>query len=58
MLSITGPARDQMLEKLVLPEVRELIEAGDTDTLRELLNHWLSAEIALLVSDLGPHEQV
>ncbi|MFO1094957.1 MAG: magnesium transporter [Planctomycetaceae bacterium] len=58
MRSITDPARDQMLEKLVLPEVRELIEAGDTETLRELINHWLPVEIALLVADLELPEQV
>lgn len=30
-----------MLEKLALPEVRELIAESDLVTLREVLNRWL-----------------
>src|SRR5262245_51437108 len=58
MRSITDPAREQMLEKLLLPEVRELIQVGDSGALGELLNHWQAVEIALLVNDLEPVEQV
>ena len=58
MRSIIDPTRDQMLEKLLLPEVRELLQAGDLETLADLLNHWLPAEIALLVNDLQLEEQI
>ena len=47
-----------MLEKLVLPEVRELIAVGDLDTLREVLNRWLPADIADLLGDLSSTEDV
>lgn len=47
-----------MLEKLVVPEVRELIEVGDLDTLREVLNRWLPADIADLLGDLSSTEDV
>lgn len=47
-----------MLEKLLLPEVRELIGQGDLDTLRETLNRWLPADIADLIADLETHEDV
>ena len=39
-----------MLGKLALPEIRELIEAGDEATLREVVNRWLPADLAELVS--------
>lgn len=42
-----------ILEKLVLPEIRELILEKDLGTLRSVLNRWLPADIADLVSDLG-----
>ena len=38
-----------MLGKLALPEIRELILARDDDTLREVVNRWLSADLAELV---------
>ncbi len=38
-----------MLGKLALPEIRELIEAHDDDTLREVVNRWHSADLAELV---------
>jgi len=47
-----------MLEKLLLPEVRELIHDKDLDTLREALNRWLPADIADLLGDLGPYEDI
>lgn len=47
-----------MLEKLLLPEVRELIQDKEFDTLREALNRWLPADIADLISDLAIHEDV
>ena len=46
------------LEKLALPEVRELIHDKDTDTLRECLNRWQPADLADLLADLGPHEDI
>ncbi|AGA30134.1 magnesium transporter [Singulisphaera acidiphila] len=47
-----------MLGKLALPEVRELIDAGDFVTLGEVLNRWLPADLAELLADLSPNEQV
>ncbi len=46
-----------MLEKLVLPEIQELIQAKDLSTLREILSEWLPPDLAALVSDLEPDEQ-
>ncbi len=46
-----------MLGKLALPEVRELIAAGDFGTLGEVLNRWLPADLAELLADLSPEEQ-
>ena len=47
-----------MLEKLVLPEVRELIAESDLATLREVLNRWLPADIADLLGDLSSKEDI
>ena len=47
-----------MLEKLALPEVRDLIAEGDLVTLREVLNRWLPADIADLLGDLSSKEDV
>ena len=44
--------------KLVLPEIRELIEAGDHATLAEVLNRWLPADLAALAADLHDAERV
>src|SRR5262245_56828673 len=45
-----------MLEKLLLPEIKELIHDKELDTLRDALNRWLPADIADLLADLGPYE--
>jgi magnesium transporter len=45
-----------MLVKLVLPEIRELIESGDEATLREVVNRWLPADLGQTVSLLDPDE--
>ncbi len=47
-----------MLEKLALPEVRELIAVADLVTLREVLNRWLPADIADLLGDLSSKEDI
>ena len=47
-----------MLEKLLLPEVRELIENKDLDTLREVLNRWLPADLGDLLTDLHSEERI
>lgn len=44
--------------KLVLPEIRELIEVSDHATLGEVLNCWLPADLASLVADLDNDERV
>lgn len=45
-----------ILEKLTLPEIRELIEANDSQTLREVLNDWTPQDVADLLDDLAPQE--
>jgi magnesium transporter len=45
------------LEKLTLPEIRELIEANDSQCLREILTEWQPQDIADLLEDLAPTEQ-
>ncbi|WP_406700680.1 magnesium transporter [Singulisphaera sp. Ch08] len=47
-----------MLGKLALPEVRELIDVGDFETLTEVLNRWLPADLAELLNDLSPSEHI
>jgi magnesium transporter len=47
-----------MLGKLALPDIRELIEAHDDDTLHEVVNRWHSADLADLVNALPISEQV
>jgi magnesium transporter len=47
-----------MLGKLVLPEIRELIESGDDDTLRDVVNRWLAADLSEVIAKLEPDEQV
>jgi hypothetical protein len=47
-----------MLEKLLLPEIRELIHDQDLDTLREVLNRWLPADLGDLLADLGSYEDI
>ena len=47
-----------MLGKLALPEIRELIETHDDDTLHEVVNRWHSADLAELVNALPTSEQV
>jgi magnesium transporter len=47
-----------MLEKLLLPEVRELLADGETETLRELLNGWPAVDVGDLLEDLTTAEAV
>ncbi len=47
-----------ILEKLALPEVRELIEVNDRETLCDILNDWEAADIAALLLDLSEEEDV
>jgi magnesium transporter len=47
-----------MIGKLALPEIRELIASGDDDTLNEVVNRWLSADLAELVAALASDERV
>jgi magnesium transporter len=46
-----------MIERLVLPEVRELLAAGDLATLGEVLNRWPPADLAGIVAALAEAEQ-
>ena len=45
-----------MIEKLILPEIRELIEAGDLTTLGDVMNRWLPADLAGVVANLSEEE--
>src|SRR6476469_8056636 len=47
-----------VLEKLLLPEIRELIAEHDEATLRETLNRWLPADVGDLLRDLDSQETV
>jgi magnesium transporter len=47
-----------ILEKLTLPEMRELIECNDRETLREVVNDWMPEDIADLLDDLSAEEDV
>src|SRR3954471_9979192 len=47
-----------ILEKLTLPEIRELIEGKDRETLREVVNDWMPEDIADLLDDLSPEEDM
>jgi magnesium transporter len=47
-----------MLGKLVYPEIRELIGSCDAETLRDVLNRWLPADLGQVVSPLEPDERV
>ncbi len=46
-----------MLEKLVLPEIRELIAEKDVTTLHEVLGEWIPPDLGALIEDLEPEEQ-
>ena len=47
-----------MLGKLALPEIRELIDAGDDAILGEVVNRWLPADLGELVGDLATDERI
>ncbi len=51
-------AGDKMLQKLLYPEIRELIAAQDQETLRETLDRWLPADVASLFSELSDEEDL
>lgn len=47
-----------MIGKLALPEIRELLEAGDTETLGAVLNDWLPADLAGVLDGLDEADKV
>lgn len=47
-----------MLEKLLGPEIRELIATGDDETLAEVLDRWLPVDVAALLQTLPEEETV
>ncbi len=47
-----------MIEKLALPEIRELLDAGDLATLGAVLNGWLPADLAGVLDALDESEKV
>jgi len=47
-----------MLHQLVLPEIRELIATQDEATLREVLDRWLPADVAILLGELTDDEDL
>jgi len=46
-----------MIEKLALPEIRELLDAGDMATLAGVLNGWLAADLAGVLDALNNDEK-
>ena len=51
------PNDASILGKLILPEIRELIESGDFATLGDVLNDYLPADLASIVVGLPADEQ-
>jgi magnesium transporter len=47
-----------MLERLIIPDIRELIEAGDLACLSDVLNSWLPADVSALITGLSSDEQI
>ena len=47
-----------MLEKLMVPNVRQLLAAGDEPTLAEALDRWLPADVACVLRELHDSERV
>lgn len=47
-----------MLEKLLLPEIQELIANKDEQTLRETLNRWPPSEVVALFSELSDEDDL
>ena len=47
-----------MLQKLLYPEIRELIEGQDEVTLRETLDRWVPADVAALFDELNDAEDL
>jgi magnesium transporter len=47
-----------VLGKLALPDIRELIEAGDEATLGEVVNRWLAPDLAELLAELEVGERI
>ncbi len=47
-----------MIVKLLQPEIRDLIAVGDIETLRDILEDWLPADVATLMADLNPEERL
>ena len=45
------------LEKLVLPEIKELLQTKNLTTLHEVLRRWIAADVGALVSDLEPDDR-
>ncbi len=47
-----------MIEKLALPEIRELLDSGDVATLSGVLNGWLPADLGSVLSALNDTEKL
>jgi magnesium transporter len=47
-----------MIDKLVLPEIRELLAQHEHATLAEVLEHWMPADVASLLGQLNDEEDV
>src|SRR4051812_40823669 len=47
-----------MIEKLALPEIRELLDSGDLTTLGGVLNGWLPADLAGVLDALDDADKV
>lgn len=49
--------KTSILERLALPEIRELITNKEFETLRQVLSRWEPADVAPLISDLDSDER-
>src|SRR4051794_739021 len=47
-----------MIEKLLLPEIRELLATNDVTVISEVLGEWLPADLGLLLGELDEVEKV
>lgn len=47
-----------MIEKLLRPELQDLIAVGDFETFRDIIEDWEPADLAALVDDLSDGEQL
>ena len=53
-----GDERSDMFGKILIPEIKSLIEARDFNALRELFKEWPTADVAELILDMDENDRV